>query len=70
MIKKTPSATSRDLFRSLLSDLINPKHELALLADKIDWSYYENEFKGFYFYDLSNRCEAVQKSDRQMQRYC
>jgi hypothetical protein len=36
MIKKLLSATSRDLFRTLLSDLIKPKHELALLADKID----------------------------------
>jgi IS5 family transposase len=48
MIKKVPSATNRDLFRTLLSDLINPKHEPALPADKIDWSYFENEFKGFY----------------------
>jgi IS5 family transposase len=48
MIRNLPSAASRDLFRTLLSDLINPKHELALLADKIDWSYFENEFKGFY----------------------
>jgi IS5 family transposase len=38
MIKQLPSTTSRDLFRTLLSDLINPKHELALLANKIDWS--------------------------------
>jgi hypothetical protein len=37
MIKKLPSATNRDLFRTLLSDLINPKHELALLSDKIEW---------------------------------
>jgi IS5 family transposase len=28
--------------------LINPKHELSLLADKIEWAYFENEFKGFY----------------------
>ncbi|MDR1524843.1 MAG: transposase, partial [Tannerella sp.] len=48
MIRKLPSATSRDLFRTLLSDLINPKHEPALLANKIDRSYFENEFKGFY----------------------
>jgi hypothetical protein len=29
MIRKLPSATSRDLFCTLLSDLINPKHEEA-----------------------------------------
>jgi dimeric dUTPase (all-alpha-NTP-PPase superfamily) len=43
MIRKLPSATSRELFRTLLSDLINPKHELALRADNIDRSYFENE---------------------------
>ncbi|MDR0712172.1 MAG: hypothetical protein LBF67_07515 [Prevotellaceae bacterium] len=48
MIKKLLSATSRDLFCTLLSDLINPQHELALLSGNIDWSYFENELKGFY----------------------
>jgi hypothetical protein len=48
MIRKIPSATSRDLFRTLLSDWMNPKHEPALPANKIDRSYFENEFKGFY----------------------
>jgi IS5 family transposase len=31
-----------------LADLINPQHELALLANTIDWNYFENEFKGLY----------------------
>jgi IS5 family transposase len=48
MIRKLPPATSCDLFRTLLSDLINPKHEPALPTDKIEWAYFENEFKGFY----------------------
>jgi hypothetical protein len=55
MIKKVPSATNRDLFRTLLTDLINPKHELALLSDKIEWAYFENEFKGFYSEKLRSR---------------
>jgi IS5 family transposase len=38
----------RDLFRVRLEDLINPNHELALLAKKIDWQYFENEFKPYY----------------------
>ena len=38
----------RELFRTRLEDLINPNHELALLANAIDWQYFENEFKGFY----------------------
>jgi IS5 family transposase len=55
MIKKVSSATNRDLFRTLLSDLINPKHELALLADKIDWSYFENEFTPHCSFSLPNQ---------------
>jgi IS5 family transposase len=46
--KKLPSATSRDLFLSLLSDLMNPKHEPASPADKIDGYCSENGFKDFY----------------------
>jgi IS5 family transposase len=38
----------RDLFRTRLEDLINPNHELALLAKTIDWQYFENEFKPYY----------------------
>ena len=37
-----------ELFRIRLTDLINPRHELALLADKIDWQYFEKEFKVYY----------------------
>jgi len=28
--------------------LINPNHEIALLANNIDWNYFENEFKSYY----------------------
>jgi IS5 family transposase len=38
----------RDLFRTRLADLINPNHELAMLANTIDWQYFEDEFKPFY----------------------
>ena len=38
----------RELFRTRLEDLINPNHELALLANKIDWNYFEKEFKPYY----------------------
>ena len=30
----------RELFRTRLADLINPKHELAMLAQSIDWQYF------------------------------
>jgi IS5 family transposase len=38
----------RELFRTRLEDMINPNHELALLAKAIDWDYFENEFKNYY----------------------
>jgi len=38
----------RELFRTRLEDLINPRHELALLAKAIEWQYFEKEFKPFY----------------------
>jgi IS5 family transposase len=37
-----------ELFRTRLTDLINPNHELALLANRIDWQYFEKEFKVYY----------------------
>ena len=38
----------RELFRTRLEDLIDPDHELAVLAKVIDWQYFENEFKPYY----------------------
>jgi len=38
----------RELFRPLLRDMIDQKHELALLADRIDWNYFEKEFSPLY----------------------
>jgi len=35
----------RDLFRTRIEDMINPNHELELLAKAIDWDYFEKEFK-------------------------
>jgi IS5 family transposase len=47
MLGKLPE-NERELFRTRLEDLINPKHELVLLAKKIDWQYFETEFKPYY----------------------
>jgi len=48
MTGKLPQITQRDLFRPMLKDFIDPKHKLALLADSIDWNYFEEEFKSYY----------------------
>ena len=43
-----PDQTQRELFRPLLRDIIDTKHELVLLADRIDWGYFEQEFSPLY----------------------
>ena len=48
MLGKLADKNQRELFRTRLEDLINPNHELALLANAIDWQYFENEFKPYY----------------------
>lgn len=48
MIGKTDQKKQHDLFRPMLLDFIDKAHELALLSDKIDWHYFEEEFSDFY----------------------
>lgn len=48
MIGKSPLKSQRDMFRPLLDDFIDMKHELVLLANKIDWDYFEKEFTPYY----------------------
>lgn len=48
MVGKTNKKKQRDLFRPMLVDFINGEHELVLLADKIDWDYFEKELSEFY----------------------
>lgn len=37
-----------DLFQPSLLDFIDKRHELVLLSDKIDWTYFEKEFSPLY----------------------
>lgn len=48
MIGKSPNQKQREIFRPLLADFIDMEHELVLLADKIDWKYFEDEFSQLY----------------------
>lgn len=48
MIGKLPEKGQRDLFRPMLKDFIDMKHELVVLADNIEWSYFEKEFAPLY----------------------
>jgi IS5 family transposase len=45
---KPKDQKQRDLFNPMLIDFINMEHELVLLAKKIDWKYFEDEFGPFY----------------------
>ena len=48
MIGKLSADTQHDMFRPMLCDFIDPGHELVLLADKVDWGYFEREFEPLY----------------------
>ena len=47
MLGKNPKKQP-ELFRPMLVDFIDNKHELVLLSEKIDWDYFEKEFSPLY----------------------
>lgn len=48
MIGKLSEKGQTDLFRPMLKDFIDMNHDLVLLANKIDWSYFsERVFVSF-----------------------
>lgn len=55
MIGKLPKKEQRDLFRPLLKDFIDMRHELVVLTDKIDWSYFEKGFTTLFEKGISQR---------------
>jgi IS5 family transposase len=48
MIGKLPNKGQSDLFKPLLLDFIDTRHELVLLANKIDWNHLEKELSVYY----------------------
>ena len=48
MLGKSKDQRQIDIFDPLLNDFIDQKHELVLLATKIDWNYFEKEFASPY----------------------
>jgi hypothetical protein len=46
--KKHQTTGSNDLFRAPLDQIINLKHELVLLAGKIDWDWIDGEIAPLY----------------------
>ena len=48
MLGKSPSRIEPELFRPQLSSFIDMNHDLVLLSEKIDWTYFEKEFGTLY----------------------
>ena len=45
---KLPDQGQRNLFRSILKEIVNPRHELVVLAHRIDWNEIEQHFTPLY----------------------
>ena len=56
--KQQPKARHDDLFRARLDQIINLRHELVVLADKIDWTWLDAELAGC-FSDRGRPAEPV-----------
>ena len=56
--KQQHKARHEDLFRARLDQIINMKHELVVLADKIDWAWIDGELAGC-FSDQGRPAEPV-----------
>ena len=48
MLGKGKPQNQREMFRPLLTDFMDPSHELVLLADTIDWNHFEARLAKFY----------------------
>ena len=48
MIGKSPNREQTHLFLASLKEFINPKHELCMLAEAVEWGGFEREFAGLY----------------------
>lgn len=48
MLGRSPNQNQKNLFQPLLKEFIDMSHEMVLLADRIDWQYFENEFSEHY----------------------
>lgn len=45
---KSPNQNQRNIFRPILEEIINPKHDLAILSQRIEWKTFEDEFSKLY----------------------
>ncbi len=45
---KSPNQNQKNIFRPILEEIVNPKHELVILSHKIEWKTFEDEFSKLY----------------------
>lgn len=48
MKPKKIKTAQNDLFQARLSEILNPRHPLLVMAKSINWSFFEEEFKSHY----------------------
>jgi IS5 family transposase len=59
MKPKTTSSNQFDLFRSNFKQILNPDHQLCLLADSIDWPGFDAQFVDCYSDDMGRPGNAI-----------
>lgn len=59
MKPKTTPTNQFDLFQAHFKQILNLKHELCLLADRIDWPGLEGHFAGYYSEDMGRPGNAI-----------
>ena len=59
MKPKTTSTNQFDLFQANFKQILNPNHELCLLADAIDWSGFDSQFADCYSEDMGRPGNAI-----------
>jgi IS5 family transposase len=59
MKPKTTSTNQFDLFQANFKQILNPNHELCLLADAIDWSGFDDQFADCYSEDMGRPGNAI-----------
>jgi IS5 family transposase len=45
---KSPDQLQKNMFLPILKEIINRRHELVIMANQIDWVYFEKEFSSHY----------------------
>jgi IS5 family transposase len=59
MLKKSFKSNQDDLYKSKLEYLIDLKHPLVLLSEKIHWEIFENEFEKLYCKDIGRPAKPI-----------